>query len=67
MTIRIRHILTLALMAGAVYGGMRYEATKIQQTCEDDSAGTVLNGQPYVCITLEQATELRKRLKERGA
>lgn len=67
MIIRIKHILMLSLLAGAVYGGMRYEATKIQQTCEDDSAGTVLNGQTYVCITLEQATELHKRLKERGA
>lgn len=62
----IRHILVLALLAGAAYGGMRYEAVKIQQTCEDPDAGTVLNGKPYVCLTLERATALRKRLYERG-
>lgn len=67
MTIRIRHILIVALMIGAVYGGIRYEATTIQRSCEDEDAGTILNGQTYVCLTLEQATVLRKRLHERGA
>jgi hypothetical protein len=66
MTIRIRHILTLLIITAAAYGGIRYEATKIEQSCLDEDAATVLNGTTYVCITLEQATELRKRLKERG-
>jgi hypothetical protein len=66
MTIRIRDILTFLLITAAAYGGIRYEAVKIEQSCLDENAATVLNGTAYVCLTMEQAIDLRKRLKERG-
>lgn len=62
-----RHIVTLALLAGAMYGGIRYETAKVQQTCEDEHAVTELNGEQYVCLTMQQARELRQALHSRSS
>lgn len=66
MQIRIRHLVSLALLVGAAYGGVRYEATQIQRTCEASDAPTVLNGTAYVCLTSEQANRIRAALSQRG-
>jgi hypothetical protein len=46
---------------------MRYEATRIQATCESDSSPTVLNGHAYVCLTAQRAWEIQQALAARGA
>lgn len=56
----------LFVAAVTCYGGIRYEATAIQQTCEHD-VPTILNGTPYVCLTAEQANGIAKQLQQRGA
>jgi hypothetical protein len=63
---KFRYWLTAALLCAAAYGGMRYEATTVQRTCETD-APTMLNGTAYICITLEQAQGIRERLQQHGA
>jgi hypothetical protein len=67
MRLRIRHILAVALLVGCAYGGMRYEATRIQATCESDSSPTVLNGHAYVCLTAQRAWEIQQALAMRSS
>lgn len=64
---KLRYFIVYALWVGVgIYGGMHYEATRIQQTCESD-APTMLNGTPYICLTGAQAAGIAKRVHERGA
>jgi hypothetical protein len=63
----MKRTITLLLLIGAAYGGYRFEATQIQGTCEAEDTPTVLNGSTYVCLTMEQAQQVRKALAERGA
>lgn len=54
------------LLAASAYAGAHYEATRIQQTCEDDNATTVLNGTPYLCLSQRQIDIMRSH-QQRGA
>lgn len=67
MHIKIRHFIAAALLIGAAYGGYRYEATRIQQSCDDPHAVTRLNDQAYVCLPGPVWNALVEKLKSRGA
>jgi hypothetical protein len=63
----IKPILLLAIGAwSGLYAGYRYEATRIQQTCEADNGHTVLNGTEYLCLSQRQI-EIMKAHNQRGA
>ena len=66
MHIRIQHLVLLGIAAGVFYGGYRYEATQIQQSCEQDDGHTVLNGTEYLCLSQRQI-EIMKAHNQRGA
>jgi hypothetical protein len=73
--VRLRYFIFLAALVAAGYGGVRYGAKigsqsmadYFQSTCESDHGDTIVNGTVYVCLTLEQAQSVAKRLRERGA
>lgn len=64
---KIRHALWLLLAAGAFYVGLCVEANRVQSTCEDENAPTVLNGTAYVCLTAHDWRVIVGQLKSRGA
>jgi len=66
MRIRIRDVIILAVGAALFYGGYRYEANAIQQTCEADDGHTVLNGTEYLCLSQRQI-EIMKANRQRDA
>lgn len=64
---KLRYPLVVLALAACAYGGMRFEATRIQQTCEADDGATWLNGTPYLCFSQRQIQILRQQQRERGA
>lgn len=58
--------LILLVVATALWVGRRWEATDIQQTCEQDDGHTVLNGTEYLCLSQRQI-EIMKSHNQRGA
>ena len=62
-----RIALELLLILAAAYSGLRYEATRIQLTCEADNEATVLNGTAYICLTADAARAIRQQLQQHGA
>lgn len=64
---KLRYPIIATLLAVSAYGGTRYEATRIQQTCEADRGATVLNGTPYLCLSQRQIDMMRSHSNDRGA
>ncbi|MFM0263308.1 hypothetical protein [Paraburkholderia sediminicola] len=64
---KLRYPIIAVLLAVSAYGGTRYEATRIQQTCEADRGATVLNGTPYLCLSQRQIDMMRAQPAGRGA
>jgi hypothetical protein len=60
-------LLILIVLPGSFYIGTRFEAFRIQQTCEDQHAWTVVNGVHYACFTMEELQNIQRRLKQHGA
>lgn len=58
----IRTIIIAILIAISAYIGTRYETAKIKSTCEDEHAATILNGTAYVCLTTQQAQQIRQAI-----
>lgn len=46
--------------------GAYVEAVGIQQTCESDSAATVINGTQYLCLSQRQIDNMRRQHEQRG-
>jgi hypothetical protein len=65
--VKLRYPIIAALLAASAYGGIRYEATRIQQTCEADSGATWLNGTPYLCLSQRHIELMRSHANDRGA
>lgn len=63
---KLRYPIIAALFAASAYGGVRYEATRIQQTCEADEGATWLNGTPYLCLSQRQIDIMRSH-QQKGA
>jgi hypothetical protein len=64
---KLRYLVLPLVIAGSLYVGIRYEATRIPETtCENDNALTILNGTTYVCLTVPEMQTIQHLLKERG-
>lgn len=63
MKIGFSHLILLALLGGATYLGVRAEAARIQDTCEDDRGRTVINGTEYLCLSSRQIRQLQMQAR----
>lgn len=68
LLLKLGSAVLLGLLPTAGYvAGTQTSANRIQATCENVNAETVINGVHYVCLTIYQWNGLVDRLKERGA
>lgn len=52
---KVRYLIIAVICAGiGMQVGIRYEATRIQTTCENDQGATWLNGTAYLCLSQRQ-------------
>lgn len=61
-------ILLMAISASSAYFiGRALENARIQATCDDPNAPTILGGSTYICLNGPTWNAIVKQLKERGA
>lgn len=56
--------LCCVIAVGSSVAGAWHEDERIQATCEDENALTVINGVTYLCFSMEMIQKMRERTRQ---